>query len=483
MIAFLKTNECAMVESNQSNKKVLEDNWYEKEFGTINIGDKRLNKRAIKIAGDLSNQLSAPINQASEDWSATKAAYNFFDNDKVKPDKIYAPHIENTITRMKSHETVLAIQDTTSFNYGSHEAVKGLGHIGKEGTRGFMQHNTLVVTTNGLPLGLIDQLVWTRPEIIEEKKQNKLISIEEKESYKWLRSLKKTIGRVPASTKVITVCDREADIYEFFDEAEKNNAKLLVRLKVNRKIENSNKPIKTFLQSQEAIAEYEFEVPKKKGQYPSRLAKVEIRHAPLMINAPEHLKDSVSNTEIEMHGIYIKEVNAPDGVKPIEWYLLTNDAIENTEDVLEKIKWYKTRWMVEIYHKVQKSCCNVEDCRLETIDRLTRFIALESILAWRVLWVTYCNRVEPDAPAETILSLTEIQILQARNDKYTKGFKTKPPRIKKVKHAILAIASLGGHLGRLKDDEPGIIAVSRGLQSLYLLLEGVEIWSGIKSYG
>ena len=259
---------------------------------------------------------------------------------------------------------------------------------------------------------------------------------------------------------------------------------MLVRLKVNRKIENSNKHIKTYLQSQKAIAEYEFEVPKKKGQYPSRLAKVEVRYASFSINAPKQLEDSVSNTEIEMHGIYVKEINAPDGIKPIEWYLLTNDKeIESTEDVLERIKWYKTRWMVEIYHKVQKSCCNVEDCRLETVERLARFIALESIIAWRVLWVTYCNRVEPDAPAETILSPTEIKILQARNDKYTKGFKTKPPRIKKVKHAILAIASLGGHLGRLKDDAPGIIAVDQKYLTLDLLLEGADLEAASKVMG
>ena len=472
-----------MIEDKQLDKIKLEDNWYEKEFGSINIGDKRLNKRAIKVAGDLSNQLSAPINQASQDWKSTKAAYNFFDNDKVEPDKIYAPHIENTVARMKNYETVLAIQDTTSLNYGSHEAVKGLGHIGKEGTRGFMQHNTLIVTTDGLPLGLIDQLVWTRTETIEEKKKNTTSSIEEKESYKWLRGLKKTIEKAPSATKVITVCDREADIYEFFDEAEINNAKLLVRLKANRKIENSNKPIKTYLQSQEVLTEYEFKVPKKKGEYPARLAKVEVRYASLMISAPKHLEDSVSNTEIEMQGIYIKEINTPEGVKPIEWYLLTNDEIETTEDVLEKIRWYKTRWMVEIYHKVQKSCCKVEDCRLETIDRLACFIALESIIAWRVLWLTYCNRVEPDAPAETVLSRNEIDILEARANKYSKGFKRKPAKIRKVKQAILAIASLGGHLGRVNDDAPGIIAVSRGLQSLYFLLEGAELESVVKRYG
>lgn len=472
-----------MVEEKQLKRVTkLEDDWHKKEFASIDIGDKRLNKRAIKLAGDLSNQLSAPINQASEDWSATKAAYNFFSNEKVEPDKIYAPHIENTVSRMKNHKKVLAIQDTTSLNYGGHEAVQGLGHIGKEGTQGFMQHNTLIVTTDGLPLGLLDQLVWTRPQTIKGKKKNKGITIEEKESYKWLRGLHKTLERSPKSTEVITVCDREADIYEFFDEAKENKAKLLVRLKVNRAIENATKPIKCYLKAQESLAEYEFQVPKKKGEYPSRTAKVEVRHAPLTIHAPEHLEALVSNVQIEMHGIYIKEINAPAGVKPIEWFLLTNDDINSVDEVLEKIMWYRTRWMVEIYHKVQKSCCNVEDCRLETIERLECFIALKSIIAWRVLWLTYYNRVEPDAPAEKILSKYEIEILETKINKKRKSGK-RPQKIKKVRQAVRAIASLGGYLGRVCDDEPGIIAVSRGLQALHYLTEGAELAEILKVMG
>jgi hypothetical protein len=461
--------------------KSIKDDWHKTEFSTINIGDARLNKRAVKIAGDISNQLSSPINQASNDWNATKAAYNFFNNEKVTPSKIQEPHIENTVVRMKTYQKVLAIQDTTTLNFGSHEAVEGLGNIGKEGTRGFMQHNTLIVTPKGLPLGLIDQIVWTRPQI-EEEKSNKSKYIEEKESYKWLQSLNKTLERAPASTEVITVCDREADIFEFFDEAKENDAKLLVRLRFDRSIDNVNQTIKAHLKAQEAVAKYEFEVPKKKGEYPSRIATVEVRYADVTINAPKKVEDSVTNTQIEMTGIYVKEINTPNGVKPIEWFLVTNEDVNNAEDAIVKIMWYRTRWMIEIYHKVLKTCCRIEECRLETIERLKRFIALESVVAWRVLWLTYCNRVEPNAPAETILSEMELIVLEGAANRFRK-VRTEPMTIKKVRHAVRAIAMLGGYLGRNCDGEPGIIAVGRGLQRMNDFMAGVEITCSSKLMG
>jgi len=132
---------------------------------------------------------------------------------------------------------------------------------------------------------------------------------------------------------------------------------------------------------------------------------------------------------------------------------------------MEKVKWYRARWMVEIFHKTEKSCCSIEDCRLEKPERLMRFLALKSIIAWRVLFMTYINRQEPKAPAQLILAPTEIKVLESIINK--KNNKTKPKKIKTVKQAISAISSLGGHLNRKSDGDPGIITVCRGIQRLH----------------
>lgn len=151
---------------------------------------------------------------------------------------------------MKSYQQVLVIQDTTTLNYTSHHAVDGLGNIGNEHAVGFMQHNVLTLSPEGLPLGLIDQLCWTRPEKhLQTKAKSKILAIEEKESYRWISCLETTIKRCPSGVEPITICDRESDIYEFFDKANTLGAKVITRLKHDRQLEDSEQTVKDHLQS------------------------------------------------------------------------------------------------------------------------------------------------------------------------------------------------------------------------------------------
>ena len=195
-----------------SQSEVEIDEWYKEEFSTATLGDKRLSKRLVKVAEDLSGHPSMPINQASGDWHSTKGAYRFFNNENVTPEGILTPHFENTAKRMTYHEVVLSIQDTTSFNYTSHEALQ-LGPIGKADTNGIMQHNTLAVSGDGLPLGLLDQITWTRPPASKDKMQKKEeLLLEECEIYRWIQSLENTVVRSSNCSRVVTVNDRESKI-------------------------------------------------------------------------------------------------------------------------------------------------------------------------------------------------------------------------------------------------------------------------------
>ena len=147
----------------------------------------------------------------------------------------------------KRHKTILAIQDTSYFIYTSHPKTKGLGRMSlKKGKRvekifsnGLVMHACLGVTTDGLPIGLLDQHIFARK--LNTKKRRKLADvtpIEEKESYRWLQSLRNA-REIAGDTQVVTVCDREADIYEFFKLSEEIKSPVLVRAKVDRAI---NKP-------------------------------------------------------------------------------------------------------------------------------------------------------------------------------------------------------------------------------------------------
>ena len=442
------------------------DEWYRHEFETALFGDKRLSDRLVKVAKDLSEHPSMPINQASGDWHSTKGAYRFFDNEKVNPASILEPHFENTMKRMMPHEIVLSIQDTTTFNYSSHEALK-LGPIGKEGTNGIMQHNTLAVSGDGLPLGLLDQITWIRPSE-EEAKDHKKLLLEEREIFRWIQSLENSVARTQHHSNVVSVNDRESDFYEFYDRAESLKAQYLIRLKHNREISESAKGAKSYLQEQPVAKTYEIVVPRRTGDYPERTATVELRYAPITVHAPKDIEESVVHDEINMYGIHVKEIDPPAGIEAIEWFLVTNVAVSTIKDAMERVQWYLLRWMVEIYHKSEKSCCSSEECRLETDDRMLNFLAVNSVIAWRVLFVTYIARQQPEASAEVILAPTEIKVLESANNRKL----PKPIKIKTVQQAVAALGKLGGHMGRKNDKVPGIITVCRGMMRLNDFLYG-----------
>ena len=143
----------------------IEGGWAKSELSGGKFRDKRLSDRMVQIADDFSQNPTFPINQASEDAAATKAAYRFFSNPKATAKKILEPHIEQTLKRVQTHPIVLAIQDTTSLKYHSHKATEGLGEISKKGdtsVQGLFMHSVECVTPQGLPLGFIDQIVWAR---------------------------------------------------------------------------------------------------------------------------------------------------------------------------------------------------------------------------------------------------------------------------------------------------------------------------------
>ena len=167
--------------------------------------------------------------------------------------------------------------------------------------------------------------------------------------------------------------------------------------------------------------------------------------------------------------VLAKETNAPDGVDALEWMLLTNVPVESFEQARERIDWYKLRWHIENFHKVLKSGCNIELCRLESAERLERYITLFSIIAWRLYWMTHVNRASPDKSCSEVLADHEWKALYCKIKK-TRSLPTKPPT---TREAIRWIAQLGGFLGRKGDGEPGITTTWRGWQRL---LDISEAW-------
>jgi len=466
--------------------------WASNEFGVVDFGDKRLSSRLLKIADSFANSPEKSINQACEDWSQSKAAYRFFQNDSVCEDKILDNHIAKTVGRAKKYSTILAIQDTSYISYKNHKKTKGLGIIAARTrsksinfqTHGLIMHTTFAVTTEGLPIGLLDQKINSRPALDEELKalkknsHNIALPIEEKESMRWIDSFEKYNNYIGLKNiKVVTVCDREADIYDLFEMASKSKSAFLVRARQDRIInkksmysKKSGERLWSLLKNSPCRGEIEVIIPAHDNK-PKRATTLEIRFGHFKMSPP---RNNVKNKtrklpDLNLNAVYVVEKLAPIGDDPMNWMLLTNIKVNNLKKAVEKVDWYCLRWRIEIFHKILKSGLKVEECRLGTADRLIRYLTVMSVIAWRIFFITLIARSDPNLPCTYLLAEEEWKVL------YTKMNHTKlypnimPPT---VREAVRWIAKLGGFLARKGDGEPGPITLWRGWKRLVDLTEG-----------
>lgn len=437
-------------------------NWCDEEFAHVNLTDARLNSRCQSVAAAMTAQPNAPINQACEDWADTKAAYRFFDNDNVTAERILSPHKQRTVERMSQHALVLAVQDTSFLNYTHHPKTEGTGAIGtkKQQQSGFVMHSTLALTAEGLPLGLVTQTIWARPVDQPSKTATECSQqpIEEKESYKWVQAFQEITALPLAETETITICDREADIYEMFVLADEKKAKLLVRANFDRAlIDETEQKLRAKVQKAALAGSLKVSIPLSDSQ-PQREAMLSVRYTTVTLKPPWR-PDQKKLPAVTLNAVFIREDNPPDNVEePIEWLLLTNCPVACLADAVQIVKWYRCRWQIEVFHKVLKSGCVIEECRLQTAERLYPFIALKSVIAWRLHWMTYVNRHQPDAPCTVVLANHEWQALYMRIHR-TATLPVEPPT---VYQAVRWIGQLGGFLGRKNDAEPGITVIWRG---------------------
>lgn len=446
--------------------EAIDGGWSEIEFQGVSLGDKRLEKRLRSVAEQLSSKLQSPIYDAAGDWKSAKAAYRFFDNEKVTAAKLLAPHVSQTMSRIAKEEIILAIQDTTFFNFSQGKQGRGLGPIGDRQSKaeGLILHHTLAVSSSGLPLGILSQKIWAREGFNEQTEQERWATpIELKESYRWLEALRETDRLMPQSTKVITVCDREADIYEFLQEASLLDAHILIRASANRRLDDSAEEyFFDRLKTLPIVGSIELSLPQHEKR--NRTVVCDVRLGAITLTPPARPGKSTL-TPLTFYGILVTEQNPTDKNEPLEWKLITNVPTTSFDEALERIRWYRLRWQIEVFHRILKTGCDVEGCLLEAKDRIVRYLVLFSIIAWRIFWLTHIARVNPNAPALSVISKQELDVLRT----FTKPNPSLKKELSTAKEVVLAVAMLGGFLNRKNDGRPGPTPIWRGWQLLQQL--------------
>lgn len=448
-----------------TSEQTSDQDWVAHELAEVSLGDERLNWRLIDTMGKLAAKPLASINQACEDWADTRASYRLFDNEKTTAEKILSPHYRRTGERAAGHKRVFALQDTSFLDYTAHPEKQGMGPIGTpaQAITGMVMHSSLAVSEVGLALGLFSQDIWVRPEIANQltPQERRRRPIEEKESYKWLKALDRTVEWVPEGTQVISIGDSESDIFELFNHARSLKTDLLIRAAQNRSvIEPEVGLLWSVLGSRPVAGHFKVQVPARKNE-PKREATVSVRFDPVTLKAPGHLRTKME--DIPFYAVLVQEEFPPPGVaKPLCWLLLTTVPVLSLADALERVQWYRLRWQIEVYHKILKSGCLVEKTQIATAERLRPFLAIFGIIAWRLFWMTIMARDEPDEPCTRVLTEHEWQALYAFRHKSDHI----PDQIPTVAQAIIWIAQLGGFLARKSDGHPGATVVWRGWQRL-----------------
>jgi hypothetical protein len=285
---------------------------------------------------------------------------------------------------------------------------------------------------------------------------------------KWLNGLYATL---PSPSHVIMVADREADIYEVFQEVDTSATDCIIRATRNRCLANNTKLVEA-LQKVDFEQKYEIEVARQ-AQQDSRLAQVGIRYTTLTLLPPQNRPKSsevIPLQPITLQVVEVLEFDAPSGSEAIHWLLITTLAVRNLGDAQRIVRFYTYRWRVERFHFVLKSGCRFEASQLQSYEALTRFLALCSHQAWQILALTYQARVTPHAPCDTLLSPDQWQALQAHHTRQPIASTLCPT----FAQACLWIAQLGGFIGRTSDGHPGVKVLWRGWQRLHDL---VDMWT------
>lgn len=441
--------------------------WAVTEFGHAELGDDRRTDRLLMIATAFAQQPTAPIPQACGPGPATQGAYRFFENDDIEPEVIREAHEQATLERVRPHSVVLALQDTSWLNYSTHPQTQGLGPIGtpRQNITGLLLHSTLALTPGGLPLGMLHTAVRARdPKAAGAARQRHLKPIAQKESHKWLDSLSacQQVAAHCPETLLVNVADREGDLYELFAQAlaptEDPPVHLLVRSRHNRRLTGAPRLLWEAAGRRRSCGQLSVRVGRR-GQQPARLATLSIRLSQVSLAAPARQS---AQAPLSVWAIEAREVRPPKGASPILWRLLTTLPVNSMTEACEKVRWYAQRWQIEVIHKVLKSGCQIEQRQLENAARLERALAIDQVVAWRVLALCKAAREEPDAAVSAWLGRAEWEALWCHVHQRTALPKSPPS----VGQAVRWVAQLGGFMARKGDGQPGPLTLWRGLHRL-----------------
>ena len=456
------------------------------EMRTADLKDARLNARLCEVLSQLGGQPTASIPAACGGHAEMTAAYRLFDNENAPFKRLLEPHVAATRERIARQEVVLLVQDTTEVDLTRPEQqVTGAGRLDGGARRGALLHLLHAFTPDGTPLGTLRAGPWTRGEEVgcaaRSRAERAAAPIEEKESYRWVETLRqaRAEARGCPATRMICICDSEADIYEYLAEAtaEPGGVSWIVRCCQDRAVQTPEgdataaRRLYDCVEARPVLFTQAIRVRGRKAKVAcesrgrrqprrSRQATVEVRTATNVVLRPPWRADRTL-PEVAVNGVLVRELVPPAGEEPVEWVLITRLPVADGAQARIVIGYYCGRWMIEVLFRVLKSGCRVEARRFERLDRFESCLAVYLIVAWRTLYVCRLGRGCPEVNCEAVFEPAEWKAawkVVRRSDP-----PSQPPSLREM---VALVAQLGGYVPR-KNSPPGPQTVWLGLQRVH----------------
>jgi hypothetical protein len=441
-------------------------------FGDAQLGDRRRTARLVETfnlmrrhpGGTLPDKLSRPAD--------LRAFYRLCDADDVTHGAIIAAARQYTLARIADTPgPVLIVHDATELDYTSLTSLADdLGQIGTGRNRGYLCHNVLAVAADtGDVLGLVDQILHCRDEVPESETLTEHRERETRESRLWLRGTE----HLPADPKLIDVADQGSDTFEFLEREFHSGRRFVVRAHKVRKVYAGHEPagpqcyLQEYAHGLPELGRFTMDVQAQRGRKERKDAEFLVRGGPLLVCPPHAKHGDHGDDPLPLYVVQITEVQPPPGEKVIDWTLLTNEPVRTFADAWRVAGRYEGRWIVEEFHKSQKTGCQIEDMQFTTTGRLEPAIALLSVVAVTLLNLRDASR-RPDAktrPAKTILATDYVQVLSLWRYREMREDLT-------VHDFFYALARLGGHQNRKSDHRPGWLVLWRGWTKLQAMVDG-----------
>ena len=448
----------------------LASSFGEDHFGKAQLGDKRLNNRLVAVADRLVQHPQGSLPDKFQNPADLDGFYNLMANAKVTHACVVAPHCERTLELMRQEPgVVLILHDTTVLDYSGLKAIEELGQVGDGHGRGYYCHNSLAVTPQRKVIGLVHQRLHTRRHAPKGETRSERRQRPDRESLWWRKSCA-AIPAAPDGKLWVDVADRGADILEFMEFEEGAGKHYLVRSQYNRFVEivreNGAQKVKLHdhLRTLPAQGTRTVVIPPAPGRA-GRTVQMGVAWEELKIVPPRQPRGETSGAPVRVWALRVWELDPPHGVEALEWLLLTNVEVQCAADAFERVDWYACRWVIEEYHKAQKTGCEIERMQFSYADRLQPAIGVLSVVAVWLLQLRDASRdpgLQTQPAARWVPTLWLEVLSQWRHGEIRTDWT--------VRDFIMAMARMGGHQNRKHDHPPGWIVLWRGWTQLQAMV-------------